>query len=95
LELLTSWGIDCGLAHSELTTDRLLQTPSPLIQRLMMKTPLKIEVLGAVPGSFVRSILLSFYFVPKLSFSLVTFIFQLCPIVLVAYFPFPLSFIYG
>jgi hypothetical protein len=28
LELLTSWGIDCGLTPSELTTDRLLQTPA-------------------------------------------------------------------
>jgi hypothetical protein len=25
LDLLTSWGIDCGLTPSELTTDRLLQ----------------------------------------------------------------------
>jgi hypothetical protein len=28
LELLTSWGIDCGLTPSELTTDRLLQRPA-------------------------------------------------------------------
>jgi hypothetical protein len=31
LELLTSWGIDCVLTPSELTTDKLLQTPAPLI----------------------------------------------------------------
>jgi hypothetical protein len=30
LELLTSWGIDCGLTTSELTTDRLLQMPAPI-----------------------------------------------------------------
>jgi hypothetical protein len=28
LDLLTSWGIDCGVASSKLTIDRLLQTPS-------------------------------------------------------------------
>jgi hypothetical protein len=31
LELLTSWGIDCGLDPSELTIDMLLQMPSPLV----------------------------------------------------------------
>jgi hypothetical protein len=30
LEILTPWGIDCGLSTSELTTDRLLQTLATL-----------------------------------------------------------------
>jgi hypothetical protein len=34
LDIVTSWGIDCGVAPSELSTDRLLQTPSPLVPRV-------------------------------------------------------------